>query len=143
MISYNTLMDALELPHADYRDTPRVNGEKVGDLELMLHPTRPRAETERVPDYAFSYSYIGRLRSEEDITIQTVNSDGSGSLLMFRDSFGNALLPLLAEHFNAAYFSRAVPIDLSLIESQQADTVIYEIAERNLRNIIDYPPIIP
>ena len=34
-------------------------------------------------------------------------ADGkSGSLVMYRDSFGNALLPFIAEAFGDAYFSR-------------------------------------
>ena len=59
---------------------------------------------------------------------------------MFRDSFGNALLPLLAEQYATATFSRALPFALDLTEIEGADTVIVEIVERNLQNLLAYAP---
>lgn len=59
---------------------------------------------------------------------------------MFRDSFANALLPLLAEQYATATFSRALPFALDLTEIEGADTVIVEIVERNLTNLLAYAP---
>ena len=73
--------------------------------------------------------------------IDTTNPEADGSLVMYRDSFGNALLPFIAENFGKAYFSRAVPYYLSDIIVHQADTLIIERAERFLPDTVKNPPV--
>ena len=51
---------------------------------------------------------------------------------MFRDSFGNSLYPFMAEEYGSALFSRSMPCQLSLLDQTGADTVIFELVERNL-----------
>ena len=76
--------------------------------------------------------------------ITTQNDQASGSLYMYRDSFGNALLPYFANAYNSAYFRKAFPVNLALeVGFQQSDTVIFEIAERNLIWFAQSPPVIP
>jgi hypothetical protein len=64
--------------------------------------------------------------------IHTKNPRETGNILVFRDSFGNALYPFLAESYGGAVFSRKAPYSAALAEKYGADTVIIEIAERNL-----------
>ena len=141
IIAYNQILDSIEKPHEDYSGIKRTSAEKLGDLTKMLYPDGGVAEVESVPDFKYGFNYATRLKSEEDIKIRTVNENGSESLLMFRDSFTNSLLPLLAETYETAFFSRAVPCDLSLTEVENFDTVIYEIVQRNIENIISYAPV--
>lgn len=143
VIAYDALLTRLAIEHETYQNVSWIESEKNGDLYGMLHPADMQPETEWVPDVTYTYEYTSRFRSEEDITITTENTTGNGSLLMFRDSFGNALLAFLAQHFSTAYFSRAVPCDLTLVDSLNADTVIYEMVQRNLANIISYAPVLP
>ena len=78
-------------------------------------------------------------RTAEDILIQTTNPNApNGRLLLCRDSFGNALHPFLAEDFREATITRQMPYPLSSV--QAGDTVIVEIVERNLGNLLEYPP---
>lgn len=142
-LACDLMLTKLEKEHTDFHNLNTVESEKIGDLMKMLYPESPDPEKENVPDYEFTYKYTSRFKSEEDINITTENTNADSSLLMFRDSFGNALLPFMAESFSSARFSRAVPIDLSSIEKDGTDTVIYEIVQRNLKNIILYAPIIP
>lgn len=60
---------------------------------------------------------------------------------MFRDSFGNLLHEDLAESFGTACFSRAMPCDLTLLEQEQADTLVLEIVERNLPDLAKKAPV--
>ena len=60
---------------------------------------------------------------------------------MFRDSFGNALLPFMADAYSSAYFSRGVPYQMSEVDEKNADTVIVERAERFLPEMAQLPPI--
>ena len=72
-----------------------------------------------------------------DIRIAT-RGGGSGKLLMFRDSFANAMIPFAASAFSEVRFERASPYadNIGLLDSFNADFVVAEIAERNLRDLI-------
>ena len=79
----------------------------------------------------------------EQDTVTTYNEDGSGSLYMYRDSFGNSLLPYMAETFESAVFSEIVPWDLTSQEVQDADVIIMEKVERHLPTLSGIAPIMP
>lgn len=113
-----------------------------GDLYDMLYPAGDEMETNPayLPELAIAYD--APIRSAENLTIMT-HGGGTGSLLMFRDSFGNLLYPYLADSFNAALFSRAVPYRLDLAAERKADFVILELVERNLRNLLGSVPVTP
>jgi hypothetical protein len=77
-----------------------------------------------------------------------VVSEISGSALpravVFRDSFANNLIPFLSPHFSrAVYISSylAIPhlVEMDIIEQEQADVVILEIAERYLGRLAEEP----
>ena len=62
---------------------------------------------------------------------------------MFRDSFGNALLPLFASAYKQGVFSKYIPYNLPTMVECQADTVVLERAERHLGYLAENPPIMP
>ena len=62
--------------------------------------------------------------------------------MMYRDSFGNALLPYMADAYANAYFSRGIPYQLMDVEIHSADTVIIERAERFLPEMSQFPPVL-
>lgn len=112
----------------------------LGDLAVMIYPVEKAKDTQVYNDYEYSYTYQGRFRGLDDITINTVNENADGELLMFRDSYGEAILPYMAECFGNAEFSRVVPYRLNNIENK---TVILEIVERNIGNLQKYAPVMP
>lgn len=59
---------------------------------------------------------------------------------MYRDSFGNAILPFFANSYANAYFSRGIPYQMTDLAEHQADTVIVERAERFLPEMAENPP---
>ena len=59
-------------------------------------------------------------------------SGGEGSLLIFRDSFGSALIPYFSASFRDVRYERAMPYRIDLLARNPADAVIIEIAERNI-----------
>ena len=115
----------------------------LGDLYEMVYPTGRKTEADAAYDREFSFSYARPIRSAEDQLIQTENPGQSGSLLMFRDSFGNLLHTFLADAYGEACFSRAMPYTMSLLEQTGADTVLIEIVERNLEWWATQAPIFP
>ena len=113
-----------------------------GDLFEMLYPASSRTEDGPALAHARSFSYADDFHAADDQRIRT-SSAASGTLLMFRDSFGNALHADLAEDFGVALFSRAMPYDLSLMDDVQSDTLIVELVERNLCWLCTRPPLLP
>lgn len=114
--------------------------DRMGDLALMLYPVEKAGDTQIYNDYKYTYTYQGFFRGLDDITINTINENADGGLLMFRDSYGEAILPYMAECFSNAEFSRTVPYRLNNIENK---TVVLEIVERNLGNLQKYAPVMP
>ena len=122
------VMDALGRPGADWSGTSyEERRDFSGDLYGMLYPLG----TERDLQQYYELPAFSESGTPEDIRYETENSDGSGSLLMYRDSFGNALSPFLAAEFESARFSRSVVYDLTSVAKDGRDAVIVEIAQRN------------
>ena len=115
----------------------------TGDLYAMLYPASEGGETAPVLARERTFSHVGAFRSPEDMTIRTESGSGQGSLLMFRDSFGNTLYADMAESFATACFSRSMPLRLDLLASDPAETVVVELVERNLSWLATRPPVMP
>lgn len=106
------------------------------DLSQMLFPARENLEPQHIYEQAIEFSYIGRVRSMDDLTIRTQSQQGNGkSILVFRDSFGRAMIPYMAEIFDSCTFQRSTPYDLSGIEKNAYDYVLIEIVERNIADL--------
>ena len=114
-----------------------------GDLWKMTAPSVNNPDDNIVYDIPQTFSYIGRYRSEDDLKIQTTCADAENSLLMYRDSFGRALIPLLSQSYAECTYLRGDRISLDIIENTHFDDIIIEIVERNLPQILSYAPQIP
>lgn len=111
---------------------------RLGDIAAMIYPSEKAKDTQIYNDYEFKYSYLGHFRGLDDISINTQNSERNGQLTMFRDSYGEAILPYMAECFESAEFLRSVPYNISTLSDR---TLIIEIVERNLGNLQKYAPV--
>ncbi len=137
------LMDALGKEHDSYEEEAyEVRKDYIGDLDEMLYPLATTPEEEIYYEKPLTYAVVGEIESNFDPRITTVNPVKEGSLVMYRDSFGNALVPFFADAYANAYFSRGVPYQLSDVDTNQADTVIVERAERFLPDMAQSPPIL-
>ena len=112
-----------------------------GDLWGMLYPKWNRLDENVIYDRQHIYEYCNDAGTTEDMFIETSCQGKNGSLVMFRDSFGNALLPFLADEYGAAFFTKAVPYDWSLVGQYEADTVILELTERHIASLQQELPI--
>lgn len=112
------------------------------DLYAMLYPAGTWLEEDQCYGGELIFDYEAPVRSENDLNIRTA-SGGSGSLLMFRDSFGGLLYPYLADSFGKAHFSRAAAYRLDQIAVRDADFVVVELVERNLRWLLENVPVMP
>jgi hypothetical protein len=60
------------------------------------------------------------------------NSKGNGKIMIYRDSFSNALIPFFNATFNEVILIKKHNLDKNLITSFKPDIVLFEIIERNL-----------
>ena len=114
-----------------------------GDLYKMIYPSFKNREKQLSYKGTLNFRYQTPIRSPEDITIKTRCHGKSGSLFMFRDSFGNSLYPYLAESYGKCVFSRINPYNLTLAVNEETDAVVIELVERNLDWLLTKPPVFP
>lgn len=142
-LAADVLMDALGKDHDSYEgESYTVRRDYTGDLDTMLYPLASTADDEIYYDKETTYATVEEIQSNFDPRITTVNPVKEGSLVMYRDSFGNALLPYMADAYANAYFSRGIPYQLMDVETHNADTVIIERAERFLPEMSQFPPVL-
>ena len=60
------------------------------------------------------------------------NPAARGSLLLYHDSFGGALMPFLSRNFNRTVYSPADALDPALVETERPTLLIAELVERRL-----------
>lgn len=136
LYGYRAMMDAAGLAYNAYPDAEkyyRIEQNRTGDVFEMLFPDSGILDENIIyPDLDFNYRYLGRYKNSDDLTINTLNPEGTGSLLMFRDSFGEAVIPYFSQSFNTAMYSRTRGCPFYYLEMQQYDLVIAEIVERNI-----------
>ena len=140
---YNEIMEKLGIAYDDYSDCEIKTEENyLGDLHKMVYPLSSDGEENLYYDYEKTYTVVSPDESPEAHLIVTQNAEKEGSLLMYRDSFGNTLYPIFANAFGSAAFSKATPYNLSLnMLSYNPDTVIIEKVERNISDFAFYPPV--
>ena len=138
----DVILTALGRESRYFEDDFPARAQHDGDLYEMLYPAWKDLEHGPVYGGSFSYTREGKDTKPDAITIST-SGGKEGSLLCYRDSFGNDLYPYLAEAFAAARFSRSTVYDLTLAESLGADAVMIELVERNLDYLLTYVPKMP
>ena len=137
---YDALLNAYGKQHERYEDSSKwVSGSFYGDLDRMLFPVGSIPETELQHPSSDAWKYIQGEAVEDDLIV-TECADGSQTLLMYRDSFGNSLLPLMADEFSRAVFSKNVPYPMTDLEVYNPDILIVERVERHLPGIAKAPP---
>lgn len=143
VLAYNTLLDKMEYDHETYETVKNIRTKtEYGDLNKMLYPLSAVPEWNYQYQKEDTYTYVTDTKSVEDAWIQTSNPDGNGNLLMFRDSFGNTLLPLMANVFENGYFSKSTPYNLeTYLNDYHPEYVIVEKVERNVDDFATNPPI--
>ena len=109
-----------------------------GDLYAMLYPAFTDPEKDFIYGGFLDYSFTTSATRPDAIVLNT-EGRGQKSLLAYRDSFGNLLFPFLADSYATARFSRSTAYDLTY----EADCVLVELVERNLRYLIQNLPVMP
>ncbi len=144
LLAFERMMDRLALPHEDFASQPVTRAlDHEGDLSRMLFTFYGKKGAEYHYATDGRYTVVEATGQTGDAWIETAGAGGRGTLLMFRDSFGDALLPFFAASFERAYFTKEAPYGLeTLMDRLAPGTVIAEKAERNLADYLDMPPLL-
>ncbi len=137
-IAFEAIMEELGLNSPDFSlYGPTAVHDHVGDLDTLLYPSREMYDDNTSYDFSKLYTFTTAYSTPMDLRIATKGA-GSGKLLMFRDSFANAMIPFAAASFSEVRFERASPYcdNITILDGFKADCVIAMIAERNLRDLI-------
>lgn len=140
-LAADTLLTALGQEHVSYENADyEIRTDYIGDLDEMIYPSAETPEEEIYYDPEPQFTYVSEVESNYDRRIYTL-SDAEGSLLMYRDSFGNALLPFMAENYGSACFTRDQPYQLnSDLASGEFTALVIESAERFIPNLATNAP---
>lgn len=136
MLAYQKIMEAFDLPHETYLNVPAEKEQShLGDIDIMRYPKAAEAEETTI--------YPEFFDTADDVTdymapwIETSNAGKTNQLLMYRDSFGEQLLPFMAGEFQQSFFTRYVPYNLLDVKELQPTHVVIERAERTLPKLLE------
>lgn len=143
-LAYDAILTQLGMPHDSYADAAyTITADWTGDLDGLGFPTLGHLDEQVTYETDFSalYQFATRQTSVEASDLQTVAHEKSGAMLMFRDSFGNALIPFVSSSVGTVRYQKYVPYQLELLEDGGYDAVVIELVERNLLQLIQSPPL--
>ncbi len=139
-IAFQEINDTLGVSEETFEITEEeVREEFEGDLEGMLYPVGGSLDNQVYYEFDNSFDYVTRFKTMDDLSIITKNEEAEGSIYVFRDSFGNALLEFFGRQYENVEFSRVVPYNLE--EAVTNDYVVLELVERNIPNLLESAPI--
>ena len=144
LIGYRAIMEASGYPYEPFEGLAfKYERNWPADLAAYLYGEGARPDVQAYPDYTFTYGYKSRTTAVDSLSLETQQPAGQGSLVIYRDSFVNTMQAYLAQSFEKAYFSRAIPYQASLIRRQQADLTILQLTERSLGAFVFRAPQMP
>ena len=76
-----------------------------------------------------------------DARVVTEGPPAGPRAVIFRDSFGSAMIPYLSEHFSRAVYVWRNDFDPSLVEAERPDVVIQEWVGRHLYTAAPYDAV--
>lgn len=143
LLAGNEILKAAGKTERSYEGIP-VKRESThrGDLYEMAYPKSGKLDEEVHYDIENRFEYLYEVRDNDEPLIETFCSEGRGSLICFRDSFGTALLPYLADVYQRCWFSKETPYNFTYAESYLSGDVLIELVERNLDQLCQTAPII-
>lgn len=112
--------------------------DELTEERILLVPKQPRAATTEAFDVVDPDAPAKTLTKWQTLVSRNKASCPGPKAVIYRDSFGNALLPFLQEHFCKAtiVWYQAANLDLSLIEREKPDFVIVINTERMTESVI-------
>lgn len=156
LLGYDAIMNSLGREHKAYAPNYTLEKDWRGDLDKLLYPSGGFMDYQYRFDTVFdefrfttpsgvsdTQAQLENFMSDKedgDIRIVTRKNERAknGRLYMVRDSFGRALLPYMIDNYTQATFVRTDCPELTTVS--KGTDMVYEIVERNLRNLTNTAP---
>lgn len=138
-------LTGVDLPESGRTLETLSHAAREDDLLKMVRPKDPETfEQYSLDSSEERYTVVGRMSGLDDMFINTECSSGVLRLVMFRDSFGRAMIKPLANSFGEAVFTRNTYYPWARGDETDAKTVVVrEIVERNLTKLLETAPAVP
>ena len=145
MIGYNAIMAKLfeGVNYQTYEDiSPEIKTGWAGDLHYFLFPASEG--NMEYPDYGINFVYDTDPQAPgRAVTIGTNSLANDKSLLLYRDSFGDGLLPYLSANLGRVLYDAEFPYNYASMAAENPDAVVIELVERNIPNLLTKAPAMP
>jgi hypothetical protein len=115
--------------------------DRAGDLAQMMDLRRVMTEETPVVEAVRPRRATVKITGDPDIpvVVSEVDDPSLPRAVVFRDSFGNALIPYLYEHFRYALYAWSRKgVDLTPIEAGRPELVLHVVADRGLGHRFRY-----
>ncbi len=135
--AYDALMATSGKEHKQYGESDVMWGDRSEDLEDMLNPG---SGTTYYAPVGLSTDAVltSQTKTENGNTIEEFESPGLGSLVMFGDSFRDALKePLASNYAHSAIYQYGGIYDLDAALGDHPDLVLFERVERYMDGIVE------
>jgi len=149
-IGYREILAALRMPPQPPTYFAPVEKQTDGwDLARMmgLDKVIPEKNLQLIPREARRACIVEQDRPDalwnNGRVVLTIDDPTLPKLVMFRDSFGSALVPFLAEHFRRSVFLWQYDFDPSVIEQEKPDYVVWLMTSRRLQWFEPVNPPLP
>jgi alginate O-acetyltransferase complex protein AlgJ len=107
---------------------------RLEERDMTLVPKQPRRARIVEPRTPNRHNVEARLVTE-------IADPSLPRAVIYRDSFTNALIPFLSEHFSRAVYLWEYDVDPAVIAAERPDVVIQQVVGRRLGNILPYNAI--
>ncbi|MCR5249844.1 MAG: hypothetical protein K6E50_04495 [Lachnospiraceae bacterium] len=118
---------------------PNENGE--ADLANILGIKKLVHDDFNCWNVAFHRHYIDDWMNETETELRFANTEGNGTpekLMLVSDSFGEGMIPFLADYYNESYMVYPGTYTPEILEREQPDILIYQVTERLLPNLLKF-----
>lgn len=144
----DNILDKAGIDHIDFTELEYITYDTFqGDIDKILYPLNRHNELEYDYSNYYYYKYLTPQKDApivEQAIVETTNMSTDGDrLLCFRDSFGNSLLPFMANEFEYSYFSKNIPYRLDYMYEKGMNVCVVELVERNLTQLVKFAPVMP
>lgn len=145
LLAYRAMMEKIAAGEAYNAYENAVATEKtgyVGDLHNFVLPAAAGDLADPYYGLTLDYRVDEGARPERDVSFGTSVPINNVRLLLFRDSFGQALIPLLSANVGRAVYSQEFPYNMTFTD-ESFTAVMIELVERNIPNLLLSAPLVP
>ena len=112
--------------------------DRVGDLHYFVYPTTEYLEERIVYPERAKWSSRRPIDFDRDKEVETASDVNGLTMVVYHDSFGRSLQPILSQSVGKLFMNSYFPYDMSFVERNSPDLVLIELVERNLDKLAAY-----